>query len=146
MEEVDVGRTKASPGRELVLHPGTYHVEFHFTAVDLVSPEKIRLQYRLDGVDPSWLDADSTRTAIYNSIPVGAHSFHIRARNRDGVWDRGGILYSVIQQPFLYETTWFRLSALAVIGLLGPAYIDRASISSRVKKKNCVTLWKQFRR
>jgi PAS domain S-box-containing protein len=118
MEEVDVGRTKASPGRELVLHPGTYHVEFHFTAVDLVSPEKIRLQYRLDGVDPLWLDADSTRTAIYNSIPVGAHSFHIRACNRDGVWDRGGTVYSVIQQPFLYETTWFRLSALAVIGLL----------------------------
>jgi PAS domain S-box-containing protein len=118
MEEVDVGRTKASPGRELVLPPGTYHVEFHFTAVDLVSPEKIRLQYRLDGVDPLWLDADSTRTAIYNSIPVGAHSFHIRASNRDGVWDRSGIVYSVIQQPFLYETTWFRLSALAVIGLL----------------------------
>jgi PAS domain S-box-containing protein len=118
IEEIDVGRTKVSPGRELVLHPGTYHVEFHFTAVDLVSAEKIRLQYRLDGVDPSWLDADSTRTAIYNSIPVGAHSFHIRACNRDGVWDRGGIVYSVIQQPFLYETTWFRLSALAVIGLL----------------------------
>ena len=118
MEEVDVGRTKTSPGRELVLPPGTSHVEFHFTAVDLVSPEKIRLQYRLDGVDPLWLDADSTRTAIYNSIPVGAHSFHIRASNRDGVWDRGGIVYSVIQQPFLYETTWFRLSALAVIGLL----------------------------
>jgi len=118
MEDVDVGRTEASPGRELVLPPGTSHVEFHFTAVDLVSPEKIRLQYRLDSVDPLWLDADSTRTAIYNSIPVGAHSFYIRACNRDGVWDRGGIVYSVIQQPFLYETTWFRLSALAVVGLL----------------------------
>src|SRR5260370_16485052 len=117
MEEVDVGRTKASPGRELVLPPGTSHVEFHFTAVDLVSPEKIRLQYRLDGVDPLWLDADSTRTAIYNSIPVGAHSFHIRANNRDGVWDRGGIVYSVIQQPFLYETTWFRLIPLPFITL-----------------------------
>src|ERR1700733_2227116 len=118
IEEIDVGRTKVSPGRELVLPPGTYHVEFHFTAVDLVSAEKIRLQYRLDGVDPSWLDADSTRTAIYNSIPIGVHSFHIRACNRDGVWDRLGIVYSVIQQPFLYETTWFRLSAVAVIGLL----------------------------
>ena len=118
MEDIDVGRTKAPPGRELVLPPGTYHVEFHFTAVDLVSAEKIRLQYRLDGVDPLWLDADSARTAIYNSIPVGAHSFHMRACNRDGVWDRDGIVYSVIQQPFLYETTWFRISALALIGLV----------------------------
>jgi len=118
MEEIDVGRTKVSPGRELVLPPGTYHVGFHFTGVDLVSAEKIRFQYRLDGVDPLWLDADSTRTAIYNSVPVGAHSFHIRACNRDGVWDRDGIAYSVIQQPFLFETTWFRISALALIGLV----------------------------
>src|ERR1700722_16142572 len=118
MEEVEVGRTKGSPGRELVLPPGTSHVEFRFTAVDLVSAEKIRLQYRLDGVDGLWLDADSTRTAIYNSIPVGAHSFHIRASNRAGVGDREGIVYGVIQQPFLYQRTWFRLSALAVFGLL----------------------------
>lgn len=114
MEEVDVGRTKASPRQELVLPPGTYHVQFHFTAVDLVSPEKIRLQYRLDGVDPLWVDADSTRTAIYNSIPVGAHSFHIRACNRDGVWDRSGISFPVTQKPYFYETTWFRIVCVAI--------------------------------
>jgi PAS domain S-box-containing protein len=34
------------------------------------------------------------------------------------VWDRGGIVYGVIQRPFFYQTTWSRLSALAVIGLL----------------------------
>jgi signal transduction histidine kinase len=118
MEEVAIGRAKIVPGRELVLHPGTYHVEFHFTVVELASPENIRLQYRLDGVDPVWLDADSTRTAIYNSIPVGTHSLHIRASNGDGVWDRTGIIYSVTQQPFLYETTLFRVSALAVVSLL----------------------------
>jgi PAS domain S-box-containing protein len=118
MEDIDVGRTRVSPGRELILPPGTYHVEFHFTAVDLVSAEKIRLQYRLDGVDPLWLDADSSRTAIYNSFPVGGHSFHIRACNRDGVWDRDGIVYSVIQQPSLFETGWFRISALALVGLV----------------------------
>jgi len=112
MEEVDVGRTKASPGRELVLPPGTYHVELHFTAVDLASPEKIRLQYRLDGVDPLWLDADSSRTAIYNSIPVGTHSFHIRACNRDGVWDRAGISFPVTQKPYFYQIGWFRLAVV----------------------------------
>jgi signal transduction histidine kinase/ligand-binding sensor domain-containing protein len=112
MEEVDVGRKKASPGREIVLPPGTYHVEFHFTAVDLVSPEKIRLQYRLDGVEPLWLDADSSRTAIYNDIPVGSHSFHIRACNRDGVWDRTGISFPVTQKPYFYQATWFRVGTL----------------------------------
>ena len=51
-------------------------------------------------MDTAWFDADSTRTATYTDIPVGVHPFHIRASNGDGVWDREGIVYNVIQKPF----------------------------------------------
>ena len=112
MEEIEVGKTKRNPGRELVLEPGKAHVELHFTAVDLASPENVRMQYRLDGVDAAWFDADSTRTATYTDIPVGVHAFHIRASNGDGVWDREGIVYNVTQKPFFYQTTTFRLAAV----------------------------------
>ena len=54
MEEIEVGKTKRNPGRELVLEPGKAHVGLHFTAVDLASPENVRIQYRLDGVDAAW--------------------------------------------------------------------------------------------
>jgi PAS domain S-box-containing protein len=84
----------------------------------LASPEAIRLQYRLDSVDHEWLDADSSATAVYSGIPPGTHQFHVRACNSDGVWDQSGIFYNVTQKPYFYETTWFRLIALAVIGLL----------------------------
>jgi ligand-binding sensor domain-containing protein len=117
MEEVEVGKTKRNPGRELVLEPGKAHVDLRFTAVDLASPENIRIQYRLDGVDAAWFDADSTRTATYTDIPVGVHAFHIRATNGDGVWDHEGIVYNVTQKPFFYQTVTFRLAAL-VVGVL----------------------------
>ena len=117
MDEVEVEKTKRNPGRELVLEPGKAHVYLRFTAVDLASPENVRIQYRLDGVDTAWLDADSTRTATYTDIPVGVHSFHIRASNGDGVWDRQGIVYNVTQKPFFYQTTTFRLAA-AMAGVL----------------------------
>jgi hypothetical protein len=108
VEEVTVGQKKAPVHHELVLPPGTQHLELKFDAIELASPEKIRFQYWLDGVDPAWLDADTTRTAVYTSIPAGAHSFHIRACDSNGVWDRDGIVYSVTQQPFFYETGLFR--------------------------------------
>jgi signal transduction histidine kinase/ligand-binding sensor domain-containing protein len=117
MDEVDVGKTKANPGSELVLEPGKAHVELHFTAVDLASPENVHMQYRLDGVDAAWFDADSTRTATYTDIPVGVHSFHIRASNGDGVWDHEGIVYNVTQKPFFYQTLTFQLTAF-VAGVL----------------------------
>jgi ligand-binding sensor domain-containing protein/signal transduction histidine kinase len=118
VEEVEVGRSRRTPTSTLVLSPGAYHVAFRFTAIELSSPENIRLQYRLDGVDPAWLDADSTRAATYTSIPVGTHAFHVRASSGAGVWDRAGIVYSVTQLPFFYETIWFRLSALVAVGLV----------------------------
>ncbi len=117
MEEFTVGRNQQLPGEALVLPPGTHHVELRFDAIEISSPEKIRLQYRLDGVDSEWLDADPPGHAIYSNIPAGTHEFHVRACNRDGIWDREGMVYIITQQPFFYETAWFRLAIVAA-GLL----------------------------
>jgi signal transduction histidine kinase/ligand-binding sensor domain-containing protein len=113
MEQVTVGRNVQLPGHELVLPTGTHHVELNFDAIEILSPENIRLQYRLDSVDSEWLDAAPPGHAIYSNIPHGPHAFHVRACNRDGIWDRAGmIVYSITQQPYFYETAWFRLAAI----------------------------------
>src|SRR4029077_10612673 len=48
VQEITVGRNRQPPGHELVLPPGTRHLELPFDAIEISSPEKIRLQYRLD--------------------------------------------------------------------------------------------------
>jgi signal transduction histidine kinase/ligand-binding sensor domain-containing protein len=123
VSEVTVGRTQQIAGSELVLPPGTHHTELHFDAISLKSPEKVRFQYRMDGIDTLWLDANSSLTAVYTNIPTGTHIFHVRACNIQGVWDPVGISYRVTEQPQVYETTWFRASSvLAIILLLAGAY------------------------
>ncbi len=117
MEQITVGRSLRPPGHELVLPPGPHHVELHFGAIELASPEKIHMQYRLDD-DQEWLDAGRTSSAIYSSFSVGRHKFHVRACNSDGVWGRAGIVYYITQQPYFYETNLFRLAILAIFGLL----------------------------
>jgi signal transduction histidine kinase len=117
MEEVTVGRNVQPPGRELVLPPGTHHVELHFDAIEISSPEKIHVQYRLDSVDSEWLDTGHPAHAIYSNIPVGRHAFHVRACNRDGIWDRAGMAYTITQQPYFYEMASFKF-ATAAAGLL----------------------------
>ena len=118
IERIAIGKTVQAPGRELILPAGTHRVELHFDTVELASPEAIRLQYRLDGVDREWLDADSSVTAVYSGIPVGAHQFHVRACNSDGVWEQAGIVYNVTQEPYFYETNLFRLAAVLLLALL----------------------------
>jgi signal transduction histidine kinase len=124
MEPVTVGRKPQAPGHELTLPPGTNHVELRFDVVELTSPERTHLQYRLDGVDHEWLDADdTTRSATYNSIPIGAHKFHVRACNGQGIWDKVGMVYSVTQQPYFYQTNLFHFVAGAgALLLIAGAY------------------------
>jgi len=119
MKEFTVGRNQqVLPGKELVLAAGTSHVELHFDAVEITSPEKIRLQYRMDGVDSEWLDVTPPGHSVYSTIPPGTHAFHVRACDRDGIWDRTGLVYLVIQKPFFYQTTWFRLAVIATVLLM----------------------------
>ncbi|HEX3661403.1 MAG TPA: two-component regulator propeller domain-containing protein [Acidobacteriaceae bacterium] len=115
---ITVGNRKQSAGDELTLPAGTHHFELSLEAVDLASPEKVRIQYRLDGVDPFWLDAGPSRTAVYSNLPPGTHNFHVRACASSGVWDRTGIIYKVTQQPYFYQTTWFLLVTTAIALLL----------------------------
>jgi signal transduction histidine kinase/ligand-binding sensor domain-containing protein len=118
IERIVIGKSVQAPGRELTLPAGTQHVELHFDAIELASPEATRLQYRLDGVDREWLDADSGVTAVYSGIPAGTHQFHVRACNSDGVWDQAGISYNVTQKPYFYETNLFRFAAVIILALL----------------------------
>jgi len=117
LEDVTIGRTTQHASQNLVLPAGTNHLEIDFAAVEISAPQKIRLQYRLDGVDSEWLDAGPSPRAVYNTVPVGTHALHIRACNRNGIWDRQGVVFAVTQQPFFYQTRWFIASMLA-LGIL----------------------------
>jgi ligand-binding sensor domain-containing protein len=74
VDEATIGRERHPAGHELVLPPGTHHVELRFDSISLAWPEKIRFQYRMDAVDPVWLEADNSLTAVYTNIPVGTHA------------------------------------------------------------------------
>jgi signal transduction histidine kinase/ligand-binding sensor domain-containing protein len=115
---VTIGRHTARAGPSIVLPAGTNHLQIDFGAVEVSSPEKIRLQYRLDDVDSEWLDAGRDPHAIYSTLPIGTHLLHIRASNRSGIWDREGVAFSVTQRPFFFQTRWFAAMIAGLVVLL----------------------------
>lgn len=123
VRSVMVGRETRIAPRELTLPPGTSHVEIFFAAIETSSPEKIRMQYRLDGVDSQWLDAGPVPHAVYSNIPAGRHVLRMRACNRHGIWDRAGTTYRVTQEPHFYQTRWFLAATLVgALLVIGGAY------------------------
>ncbi len=105
-------------GSELVLRPGVHHVELSLAAVSLANPQQVRLQYLLENVDADWLDADSSRVAVYTGIPAGTHRLLVRETDTLGNWSAPAAIYEVTQRPHFYATPLFEVSAAIAIALL----------------------------
>lgn len=128
LTEITIGRNTQPASDKIVLAPGTNRLEIHFAAIEITAPEKISMQYRLDGVDSEWLDAPVNPVAIYTNIPVGTHTLHIRASNRNGIWDRQGMAFTVTQQPYFYQTRWF-VAAMFALGVVLVILIYRLRVA-----------------
>ena len=111
-------------GPRLQIPPGRQRFEFRYTALSFVAPEKVYFQYRLEGLEPDWMDAGTKRNVIYSRIAPGDYTFHVIACNSDGVWNRIGATLAFTVRPYLWQEWWFRVAAgLAAAALLAGAVL-----------------------
>jgi signal transduction histidine kinase/ligand-binding sensor domain-containing protein len=116
LRSIRLASALASP-LTLTVPPRTHRVEFHFTGLSLVAPQKVRFRYRLDPFDRDWTEAGTRRVAYYTGIPPGQYQFRVTACNNDAVWNEEGARLSLVVLASWWMTWWFR--ALMVLGVAG---------------------------
>jgi ligand-binding sensor domain-containing protein len=84
------GGLPASDSSSVRVPPGRGRIEIHYTALSFKAPEKNRFRYRLEGIDPAWVDAGPHHSASYDNIAPGRYRFQVVACNNDGVWNEDG--------------------------------------------------------
>jgi signal transduction histidine kinase len=88
------------------------------------------------GLDDSWIDVETNRSAIYSKIPPGTYNFQVIASNGDGVWNYEGDQFEIIIIPPFWQTNWFyALVALLIIGAGGLVYYVRVEQLKRQNKR-----------
>ena len=120
IEQVLHDGIESAAGPSVEFLPRAGDLEFHFTALTFVAPEKVKFKYRLEGYNKDWVDAGTRRVAYYTNIRHGRYRFRVIACNSDGVWNELGAAIPVVVLPHFYETTWFL--ALCVLGLGGAVF------------------------
>jgi len=97
--------------------PGVSRLALHCSAICLKAPEKLRFMWKLEGVDPDWVQAGASPLAIYRSLPPGEYLFTVRASNDEGVWNMAGASVTLNVLPFFYETKWFKAGIVLLAAL-----------------------------
>ncbi|GMU66952.1 MAG: hypothetical protein AMXMBFR36_32260 [Acidobacteriota bacterium] len=107
----------------LELGPEDSTLAIEFVAVDLSSAPARQFAYRLEGLEPDWIESDGNRVARYAGLAPGAYRFLARAANRDGVWSEAPAALAIHVAPPFWATLWFRAAvALAVAAALAILY------------------------
>jgi signal transduction histidine kinase/ligand-binding sensor domain-containing protein/CheY-like chemotaxis protein len=123
----------------IVLAPGKRnHLEFYYSAVDLLGTGKVRFRYKLEGWDTDWAEAAGQQTAFYNQIKPGEYRFRVAASNSDGVWNEQSTAISFTLTPYFYET-WMFYFLTALTGVLALAAIHRLRVHRVQKTANLLT-------
>ncbi len=94
-----------------------------YSALNYIASQKNQYAYKLEGFDKDWNYVGSLRTATYTNLNPGDYIFRVKGSNNDGIWNEEGIaLYITITPPF-WQTVWFRLSLLIMLGIIGYLFL-----------------------
>ncbi len=117
IEQLFIDNQSLSLSENLSFSPGTSRFDFYYTALSFIAPENVRFKYKLEGFDDNWIDAGARRVASYTNLRPGNYKFRVIAANNDGVWNETGAAVEFYLQPRFYQTYWFYVIVLLLLGL-----------------------------
>ncbi|GAB3716248.1 hypothetical protein GCM10027592_57360 [Spirosoma flavus] len=114
--------------QQLSLPYNNNFITFDFVGINTNTPQRVRYQYRLEGLEDNWSATTSRSEAVYGNLSPGSYVFSVKARNGEGRWGNVMSYAFTIRPP--WWTTWW---AYGLYGLLAAAIIY-AWIQYRVRQ------------
>ncbi|MBL0334942.1 MAG: GAF domain-containing protein [Chitinophagaceae bacterium] len=110
-------------------------ISFSFGAIDFSNQSAVQYYYKMEGLDTGWISCGSLRTATYHSLPPGHYTFVVKASNNKGLWSSQETRFDFTISPPFWQTAWFRILAVLLVGGLVYVFIRRREKHIRDKEK-----------
>ena len=119
VEDLSADGTSINLSGSRTIPSGPRRVTVSFAGLSLGVPERVRYRYRLDSLDSDWSAPVAERQTAYTNLGPGSYRFRVKASNSEGFWSGDEATLDFTVAPTLWQTNWFRVSALALFGLAG---------------------------
>jgi len=107
--------TGASNGKYTFNHSDN-SIDISFTAFLYSDPNHINFRYRLKGAGSGWQYTQDQRSANYAQLAPGKYTFYVQSGTKNSYWNSRAASFSFVILPPYWETWWFRIAVVAVIG------------------------------
>lgn len=119
---------------DLVFPHDSNHLSFTFEALSYQVPEKVRYQWKLEGLDKEWSPVSNKTEAVYANIPPGEYKFLVKAMNNDGLWNQTPTTFAFRIKPPWWRT-WYFFIIMTILVLSAISWIVRYRIKLIEAKK-----------
>jgi ligand-binding sensor domain-containing protein/signal transduction histidine kinase len=117
IEEVTVNGERVEPAAIGAIAPGLKNLEFTYSGLTFLQPNRITFRYMLEDFDKSWISAGTRREAFYTNLPPGKYRFRVIGCNADGFCNETGASTPFSLAPHFYQRWWFPPLCAALLGL-----------------------------
>ena len=105
--------------KELVLPYDKANVNFDIAALSYIIPERNEYQYKMEGLDKTWISLKNNRKIFYTKLPPGKYTFKVKGSNSEGRWNNKVTQLSIIITPPYWATTWaYLLYTIIITGIV----------------------------
>ena len=113
--------TRLDGVRHVTIGADARNIELCFSTLQYAPGVRVRMAYKLDGVDSDWTYLDYGKsTAHYNRLGKGTYIFRLRTEYGKGVWSEAETVLTLTRLPAPYETWWaYGMYACLAIGGVG---------------------------
>ncbi len=124
-------------------------ISFDFHAIDYADPKSTRVKYKLEGVDPDYIESQDERGfARYANLRHGHYTLMMLGANADGHWNEKPRAIEITVLPPFWLTWWFiSLMALAgitiVYGAVWLYYQRKLKLSKQLLREQALVIEKQ---
>jgi signal transduction histidine kinase/ligand-binding sensor domain-containing protein/CheY-like chemotaxis protein/HPt (histidine-containing phosphotransfer) domain-containing protein len=102
--------------QKLILDYKDYLISFEFSALGFNSPDLNEYRYKLEGLDPNWIELEHRRIATFTNLPAGEYILKVQASNNQGLWNTEGVTLPIQVLPPPWKTLWaYSLYALFML-------------------------------
>ncbi len=99
----------------LSLAPDSDRLTVSYAGLNYSDPGHIRYRTLLEGFDSHWVERGNQRRVEYTNLPPGDYRLRIQAGYPSLYWGLNEVSVYIIQQPYFWQRTWFRVLVLLLV-------------------------------
>lgn len=101
------------------ISPSDSWFQFSWALPNYFKPDKNHFYVWLEGLEEDWSYVGSNPFIRYNKLPHGDYVLHVKGSDSKGNWSERELTIPITVRPFFYQTWWFYLLGLGLVGGIG---------------------------